>query len=86
MDRGARIRLLGPRTAGKSTLLRVLSGDMEVDDGRVIRTRGVSVGMLGQSDDLRDGDTVERAVVGDRPGCVRAGDPRVRASRGAARG
>ena len=69
----------GQNGDGKSTLLRVLSGDVEVDDGRVIRTRGVSVGVLGQSDDLRDADTVERAVVGDIPEYEWAGDPRVRA-------
>ncbi len=79
VDEGARIGIVGQNGDGKSTLLRVLSGDVEVDDGRVIRTRGVSVGMLGQSDDLRDGDTVERAVVGDRPEYEWAGDPRVRA-------
>ena len=70
---------MGQNGDGKSTLLRVLSGDVEVDDGRVIRTRGVSVGVLGQSDDLRDADTVERAVVGDIPEYEWAGDPRVRA-------
>ena len=43
------------------------------------RARGVSVGVLGQSDDLRDADTVERAVVGDIPEYEWAGDPRVRA-------
>lgn len=80
VDEGARIGIVGQNGDGKSTLLRVLSGDVEVDDGRVIRTRGVSVGMLGQSDDLRDGDTVERAVVGDRPEYEWAGDPRVRAT------
>ena len=79
VDEGARIGIVGQNGDGKSTLLRVLSGDVEVDDGRVIRTRGVSVGMLGQSDDLRDGDTVERAVVGDHPEYEWAGDPRVRA-------
>ena len=79
VDEGARIGIVGQNGDGKSTLLRVLSGDVEVDDGRVIRTRGVSVGVLGQSDDLRDGDTVERAVVGDRPEYEWAGDPRVRA-------
>lgn len=79
VDEGARIGIVGQNGDGKSTLLRVLSGDVEVDDGRVIRTRGVSVGMLGQSDDLRDADTVERAVVGDRPEYEWAGDPRVRA-------
>ena len=79
VDEGARIGIVGKNCDGKSTLLRVLSGDVEVDDGRVIRTRGVSVGVLGQSDDLRDADTVERAVVGDIPEYEWAGDPRVRA-------
>lgn len=79
VDEGTRIGIVGQNGDGKSTLLRVLSGDVEVDDGRVIRTRGVSVGVLGQSDDLRDADTVERAVVGDIPEYEWAGDPRVRA-------
>ena len=79
VDEGARIGIVGQNGDGKSTLLRVLSGDVEVDEGRVIRTRGVSVGVLGQSDDLRDADTVERAVVGDIPEYEWAGDPRVRA-------
>ena len=79
VDEGARIGIVGRNGDGKSTLLRVLSGDVEVDDGRVIRTRGVSVGVLGQVDDLRDGDTVERAVVGDLPAYEWAGDPRIRA-------
>ena len=79
VDEGARIGIVGQNGDGKSTLLRVLSGDVEVDDVRVIRTRGVSVGVLGQSDDLRDADTVERAVVGDIPEYEWAGDPRVRA-------
>ena len=79
VDEGARIGIVGQNGDGKSTLLRVLSGDVEVDDGRVIRTRGVSVGVLGQSDDLRDTDTVERAVVGDIPEYEWAGDPRIRA-------
>ena len=79
VDEGARIGIVGQNGDGKSTLLRVLSGDVEVDEGRVIRTRGVSVGVLGQSDDLRDADTVERAVVGDIPEYEWAGDPRIRA-------
>ncbi|MCI9262603.1 ABC-F family ATP-binding cassette domain-containing protein [uncultured Adlercreutzia sp.] len=79
VDEGARIGIVGRNGDGKSTLLRVLAGDVEVDEGRVIRTRGVSVGVLGQADDLRDEDTVERAVVGDRPEYEWAGDARIRA-------
>ncbi|WP_304597164.1 ABC-F family ATP-binding cassette domain-containing protein [Adlercreutzia caecimuris] len=78
VDEGARIGIVGKNGDGKSTLLRVLAGEVEVDDGRVIRTRGVSVGVLGQTDDLRDEDTVGRAVVGDRPEYEWAGDARTR--------
>lgn len=78
VDEGARIGIVGKNGDGKSTLLRVLAGEVEVDDGRVIRTRGVSVGVLGQTDDLRDEDTVARAVVGDMPEYEWAGSPRVR--------
>ena len=78
VDEGARIGIVGKNGDGKSTLLRVLTGEVEVDDGRVIRTRGVSVGVLGQTDGLADGDTVERAVVGDVPEYEWAGDARTR--------
>ena len=78
VDEGARIGIVGKNGDGKSTLLRVLVGEVEVDDGRVIRTRGVSVGILGQTDGLADGDTVERAVVGDVPEYEWAGDARTR--------
>ncbi len=78
VDEGARIGIVGKNGDGKSTLLRVLAGEVEVDDGRVIRTRGVSVGVLGQTDGLRDEDTVERAAVGDRPEYEWAGDARTR--------
>ncbi|TGY75347.1 ABC transporter ATP-binding protein [Enterorhabdus sp. NM05_H27] len=78
VDAGARIGIVGKNGDGKSTLLRVLAGEVEVDDGRVIRTRGVSVGVLGQTDGLRDEDTVERAVVGDVPEYEWAGDARTR--------
>lgn len=78
VDEGARIGIVGKNGDGKSTLLGVLAGEVEVDDGRVIRTRGVSVGVLGQTDGLRDEDTVERAVVGDRPEYEWAGDARTR--------
>ncbi|MBR5259306.1 MAG: ABC-F family ATP-binding cassette domain-containing protein [Eggerthellaceae bacterium] len=78
VDEGVRIGIVGRNGDGKSTLLRVLAGMVEVDEGRVIRTRGVSVGMLGQTDSLSDDDLVQHAVVGDLPEYVWAADPRIR--------
>ncbi len=78
VDEGARIGVVGRNGDGKSTLLRLLAGLVEPDEGRVIRTRGVSVGVLGQADALVDADSVQRAVVGDAPEYEWAADPRVR--------
>lgn len=78
VDEGARIGIVGRNGDGKSTLLRVLAGDAEVDAGRVIRTRGVSVGVLEQADSLDGAMSVERAVVGERPEYEWASDVRIR--------
>lgn len=64
VDEGARIGIVGRNGDGKSTLLKVLTGAVEPDCGRVYRTHGITVGMLGQSDSLDDEATVEQAVVG----------------------
>ncbi len=66
VDEGARIGIVGRNGDGKSTLLKVLTGEIEPDSGRVFRTHGVSVGMLGQTDALDNKSTVERAVVGNK--------------------
>lgn len=78
VDEGARVGVVGRNGDGKSTLLRLMAGLVEPDEGRVIRTRGVSVGVLGQTDRLDDDATVERAVVGDEPEYMWAGDVRTR--------
>lgn len=78
LDEGDRIGVVGKNGDGKSTLLSLLAGIIEPDEGRVIRTRGVRVGVLGQVDGLSDDDTVEHAVVGGTPEYEWAGDARVR--------
>ena len=78
LDEGDRIGVVGKNGDGKSTVLSLLAGIIEPDEGRVIRTRGVRVGVLGQADALSDDDTVEHAVVGDIPEYEWAGDARVR--------
>ncbi len=50
----ARTALVGENGAGKSTLLKCLSGELELNRGKVIRSRGLRVGYLPQEvpDDL----------------------------------
>ncbi|NGM17983.1 ATP-binding cassette domain-containing protein [Eggerthellaceae bacterium zg-893] len=78
VNEGDRIGIVGRNGDGKSTLLALLAGALQPDEGRVLKNGSVRVGMLGQTDDLRDEDAVERAVVGDRPEYEWAGDARIR--------
>ena len=45
---GDRIGIVGKNGDGKSTLLSVLAGTLEPDDGRVTHRRGTTIGLLGQ--------------------------------------
>ncbi len=75
---GDRIGVVGRNGGGKTTLLHVLAGVREVDSGRVARTGGLTVGVLGQHDDLDASLTVHHAVLGDLPEHVWAADSRIR--------
>ncbi|MGL5825851.1 MAG: ATP-binding cassette domain-containing protein, partial [Nocardioides sp.] len=61
---GQRIGVVGRNGDGKTTLLRVLTGQEVPDAGRVSRTRGVQVGFLHQGDELDNTQTVREAVLG----------------------
>lgn len=78
VNEGDRIGIVGRNGDGKSSLLSVLSGELEPDEGRVTRRRDVTVGVLGQRDALDDASTVHHAVVGDLPEYEWAASPRVR--------
>ena len=78
VNEGDRIGIVGKNGDGKSSLLQVLSGSYEPDDGRVVCTRGVRVGYLGQRDSLNDDDDLVKAVVGERPEYEWASDARIR--------
>ena len=78
VSEGDRIGIVGKNGDGKSSLLKVLAGTQEPDDGRVTHRRDVTVGLLGQRDDLDDAMTVHHAVVGDMPEYEWAASPRIR--------
>ena len=75
---GDRIGVVGRNGGGKTTLLRVLAGHLEVDSGRVTHAGVSRVGVLAQDDVLDPGHTVHEAVLGDLAEHVWAGDPRIR--------
>jgi ATPase subunit of ABC transporter with duplicated ATPase domains len=73
-----RVGVVGRNGGGKSTLLRVIAGIQQVDEGRVTMVGSLTVGMLTQVDTLDPAATVRKAVLGDLPEHVWAGDPRIR--------
>ena len=75
---GARIGVVGRNGGGKSTLLKVLSGALTPDSGRVTRAGAASLDQVVQTDTLDPEATVRAAVLGDLPEHVWAGDPRIR--------
>tara|TARA_B100001059_G_scaffold23064_2_gene18456 strand:+ start:2783 stop:4705 length:1923 start_codon:yes stop_codon:yes gene_type:complete len=62
IEPGEKIGLIGRNGCGKSTLLKVLSGEYEVDSGRLDIQRGKRVGMLPQHPTFEPGLTVHEAA------------------------
>lgn len=48
IDPGERVCLVGRNGEGKSTLMRVIAGEIEADQGEIIRQKGLRVGRLSQ--------------------------------------
>jgi len=75
---GDRIGIVGRNGDGKSTLLRLLSGHIKPDSGRVTKRGGLTFGMLDQRDPLDDNATVRKAALENREDYEWAADPRSR--------
>lgn len=76
---GERIGVVGRNGDGKSTLLRMISGDDPPETGLVTRAGDTGVALLAQHDTLDARATIRAELVGRRPDHEWAGDPRVRA-------
>jgi ATP-binding cassette subfamily F protein uup len=62
IDRRERIALIGRNGAGKSSLIRILAGEIAPDDGEVVREKGVRFANVAQEPTFADGITIEEAV------------------------
>ena len=78
VNEGDRIGIVGKNGDGKSTLLQLIGHKLEAEQGSVTWRSNISVGMLGQSDDLEDDRPVSYAVVGDTPEYEWASNPETR--------
>ena len=78
VNEGDRIGIVGKNGDGKSTLLQLIGHKIEPESGKVTWRGGISVGMLGQSDDLDDDQPVSHEVVGDVPEYEWASNPETR--------
>jgi len=80
IDEGARIGIVGGNGDGKSTLLALLAGTVQPDDGRIMCRGGTTIATLDQTDALDPDATVAFSVVGDAPEHTWASDARIRAT------
>lgn len=78
INEGDRVGIVGANGDGKSTLLSLLAGSVEPDDGRIMRRGGTTISTLEQTDALDPTSTVAHAVVGDAPEYTWASDARIR--------
>jgi len=78
IDESDRIGIVGGNGDGKSSLLSLLAGIAEPDDGRIMKRGGTTIGTLGQTDALDPDATVAHGVVGDAPEYTWASDARIR--------
>ncbi len=67
VERGERVCLLGRNGEGKSTLLRLIEGEIEPDAGEILRQQGVRIARLAQAVPEGVGQTVAEAVAEDLP-------------------
>jgi len=62
LNEGDKVGIIGINGTGKSTLLKVLAGVIEADNGRVIRNPNVQVSYLSQNPEMDDNATVLEQV------------------------
>jgi ATP-binding cassette subfamily F protein 3 len=54
IEEGRKIGLLGANGVGKTTLFRIINGELEIDKGSIIRSKNLKIGFLRQEYELAD--------------------------------
>lgn len=69
VEKGERIAIIGKNGRGKSTLLRLLSGDLEPNSGTIKHSENVSIGYFGQTniDRLHPDNSIEKEIAAANP-------------------
>lgn len=68
INEGDKIGLIGINGTGKSTLLRIVSGLEEPDQGTVVKGRNLDIRFLSQNPVFHEGDTILESIVRDNEG------------------
>ncbi len=78
VSQGERIGIVGRNGDGKSTLLKIMAGMLEPDQGRVAKSNAVHIGILNQTDSADAGVSVREVVLGNIPLHEWASNSRIR--------
>ena len=62
LHEGERVAIIGKNGGGKSTLMKIVYGSLEADEGRRILQKNMKVGMLDQTPRFKEGLSVKEAI------------------------
>jgi len=62
LHEGERVAIIGKNGGGKSTLMKIVFGALEADEGRRILQKNIKVGMLDQTPRFKEGMNVKEAI------------------------
>ena len=62
VDEGDKIGIIGINGTGKSTLLRIIAGEEEADEGKIIFSNGMTIGWMGQNPEFDEESSMLKYV------------------------
>ena len=62
VDEGDKIGIIGINGTGKSTLLRIIAGEEEADEGKIIFSNGMTIGWMGQNPEFDEESSILKFV------------------------